>query len=1076
MAQQAKIIDITKSYVPVDPDTYPQNLHGTTQEDAPVDAAPVVPYMGWNFLPTAYGYKSYFGIETQLQNSLLASRVDAIVPLQTTEYANILVAMCEDGIWLYKNNAWVHVVTLTPPTEDALHKEWTWAYLNDALHCYQAQGAYVYRVHADAALVTAPQASAYSSINTASCTLTQAAGALAARDITMWFSAKSEAGVPLLSASMGLVGSTSASFMLTIPQSMLPDGVCTAYLEESTSLGVYKKISGSVATISGTHYRVTFNYPDAVVTEECLQIPSGTVQTVTPTFLNMAGQQGIFVAGIRLGFWDAENSISWSSIDDLNDFTPSIETLAGSAIFGAVRGRIQKCLGHGEGFVIYATGSLVFVQQAAEATFQWNPTTLLDNSGIAFSGQCIDATPHTQHFAYTNTGIVKIEEGRLEFILPEFYDMMKGQDLPVTLNMLQGRYLCFEILEDGYLSGDITFTNELVGTTSLVLPEDTASRTEISGFTLEGSDFCYSSSFMLGGSGTQGMAEGQHNTSNPDTPPKDPNTWYEPVWDAYYKGFPGMANPTWVGAFCTPMLMSPNPNYQVDYFQNEGLDLLTQDTTLWQLDAPHLLSALGILLRGYAEKVDEYIAAIATRKQKTNPVVTTSGYHTKLNWQSGNGYQGENLTEWFTLGSTVSNIVDCEIGQYPTTWVGPYMHPGWCEIEIFLYATQRHTIKTHKEDVAIVSLDSIRPRGWFNAANKFSLPVGNTAYEACQLLWGAYSRTGDTFPILDPGTQTVTACYTQDWNSGDNLGSPSPGSVECAHYDGEQRKKETYSQAWNYISDTDEGVFARLAIVLKLRGWKYKDINGAERFIPKGAGTGCNVPDKSLPPKAPGSNDFPMPEQTDPEKNKDGKVCGIPFTPVTINDTLIPVIAWPTQTVTIPPASFLLQDGSIGPVYPTYAGAFVYDLQLQKWGKLRQPYKLLVTYKTTSGQKGQVVDLNANEIEGGLLDTLGILRKFDNQPADSKIVWGKIGYYRLGFTNLEEVRVAFAKPSKGTLRIEGSLDSRQLEAGLTESVTFDNVLTEQLNTTSSAKWYNIVLSGMYDITHLEFRGVRAGRR
>src|SRR5690606_7340834 len=35
-------------------------------------------------------------------------------------------------------------------------------------------------------------------------------------------------------------------------------------------------------------------------------------------------------------------------------------------------------------------------------------------------------------------------------------------------------------------------------------------------------------------------------------------------------------------------------------------------------------------------------------------------------------------------------------------------------------------------------------------------------------------------------------------------------------------------------------------------------------------------------------------------------------------------------TITYPPSSFLLQEGSIGPVYPTIPGAIVYDTQLQK--------------------------------------------------------------------------------------------------------------------------------------------------
>src|SRR5437764_1133039 len=99
MTQLAKIIDITKTFVPVDPNAFPETLLGTAREDTPTQAAPVVAYEGYNFMPTAYGYRSYFGINQKVNIDALTSRVDHVFIIQTLTFENILVALCEDGIW-----------------------------------------------------------------------------------------------------------------------------------------------------------------------------------------------------------------------------------------------------------------------------------------------------------------------------------------------------------------------------------------------------------------------------------------------------------------------------------------------------------------------------------------------------------------------------------------------------------------------------------------------------------------------------------------------------------------------------------------------------------------------------------------------------------------------------------------------------------------------------------------------------------------------------------------------------------------------------------------------------------------
>ena len=131
MTQATKILDITRSYIPVNPLEYPNNYHSTQKEDVPEDAPPIVAYEGYNFLPTSYGYKSYFGCTSALGIEALASKVDKLLLFQTADYRNILIALCDDGIWTKTGEeagTWTQEISLEASTEEA-HFEWTYTLL-----------------------------------------------------------------------------------------------------------------------------------------------------------------------------------------------------------------------------------------------------------------------------------------------------------------------------------------------------------------------------------------------------------------------------------------------------------------------------------------------------------------------------------------------------------------------------------------------------------------------------------------------------------------------------------------------------------------------------------------------------------------------------------------------------------------------------------------------------------------------------------------------------------------------------------------------------------------------------------
>lgn len=347
MAQQAKIIDVTRSYVPVDPKSFPQTMHATTQEDHPEERIPVIPYQGWNFLPTAYGYKSFFGLNSNLDVDALTSRCDELFIIQTETLHNILVALCEDGIWTKRGNvggAWSHDATLSIPAAGS-HKAWSYCVIANVLYCYRQEAAAYYKL-----------------------------------------------------------------------------GTSNNWVAEA----------------------------------------------VIPSILNMAGQIGIFRAGARLGFWDSDDSVAWSSLDDLTDFAPDLSTMAGEAKFNGVVGKIVTVKSEGDGFIIYATKSVVRVVRDFQSTNLWRTDVLLANAGIAYPFEVAVGPNDSTHFALTSIGLFKISAGQLENLIPAVIDYLTKSRQPIAIKFLQGRYLFFEIMDPNLIYGEVKFTQ-------VTIPEQTFS-------------------------------------------------------------------------------------------------------------------------------------------------------------------------------------------------------------------------------------------------------------------------------------------------------------------------------------------------------------------------------------------------------------------------------------------------------------------------------------------------------------------------------------------------------------------------------------------------------------------------
>lgn len=160
-----------------------------------------------------------------------------------------------------------------------------------------------------------------------------------------------------------------------------------------------------------------------------------------PNFINLAGQIGIFRADNRLGMWDSANAVAWSSANYIEDFKPSAQTFAGVTTFTDVQGRITLVMGHGDGFIIYATNSIVLATSLSGTPEKWRGTAITSDIGVAFDTQIVASQPDTTHFALTMAGLLIIKNGQSQYVITEVIDFLALHNKLLSLTMIEGRYL-----------------------------------------------------------------------------------------------------------------------------------------------------------------------------------------------------------------------------------------------------------------------------------------------------------------------------------------------------------------------------------------------------------------------------------------------------------------------------------------------------------------------------------------------------------------------------------------------------------------------------------------------------------
>lgn len=1190
MVQRAQIVDITKSYLPGDPNSFVQNLVNTDREDGEEKTLPLVPFEGYNFLPTSYGYKSYFGTNSLLDIDALPSRCQYLFTYQLPNYQTRFIALCEDGIWVCNGNvaasAWTHSVVfdlVTPPTYDPLvYQEWTHCIIENVLYMYQQ-------------------------------------------------------------------GRSSA-------------------------------------------------WKTAIVTNEL------AIQTHTPTFLNMAGQMGIFRAGTRLGFWDSANSVSWSSNLDLTDFTPSLENLAGNRIFGAVVGRIVTIKSHGEGFIVYSTKSVVGATFMSSGSLMWDAKKVFDNTGVSYSRAVTVGKTDNEHFMFGTSGIYTIGKynalvGKYEgdAILPEVYDYLKESRDPVYLSILQDRYLCFSVISSDYIYGRQSFYTGVVNPQDVVvdwyipseddpvptyelLPEQlweiiltemngdrTRSRTDnrkwipLYTSTYDRMDDRYQAfhTSLMGetvtglpnySSRNAGLAPPITDSMIVDCQPPLASSRFgevrsfagirafegsygatqyrtnetliiaqEEEWDEYKKhalankdyiqsltgtlldiafdgakyesgwtveerdvttGYVSVATRS-LGSFITgsgnnDWLVTAGPaadaakevilrrifnkaydvteRVAITYGNIEGGTTLISSgselfpgktplgiftigtTTYFQIydggvhktytinGNPALIGSYTYVGSGTSPSVASFSSSV-----KLGCVKVGAYYYTSISGSPYSQYVSTDLRNWTSTGTygrvgknycgfgsyiykgewAGSNLMG--IYRYPVdaggvigtietvtttgdTLTSSNVTPSLIEFNSKLYMvipsslgfkifsstngtawTQVYTtaaITTNVIDLVVhnnklyillyisgsnvahctLTTDNVFSSEFIDTESAYCLEGGYVVagglYLACFKRSSSIWMIGNVFNFGEPVTQSEVTTYTVDEVS------QNAGYSEC-------RMTVTH---WDLI---EPGLYGDYTLIQRV---------AASAMTPK-------VWDNHFPDDRADRDNTWSYSVYSAKKVVDLAAGTIGRTPIFISPdpdaTSNPLETGLTSKVpdfTMPGATFLLQTGSIEAAYPTFTGALIFDLQLKKWGKYKGDHKLLVETTPVNANILDTITYTDLGTNAGILNATGEVRVFDSTPADSWMRWGKLGYYRLGMTNILEIKASNRTPLNTSIMVDSSMDGKILDMTLSESFYYwSEVICEALPDIS-ARWHTVKISGNYDLTGLEIRATITGRR
>lgn len=1055
MTQRAQIIDITKSYLPGDPNAFVQNLINTEREDGEEKAFPVLPYEGVNFLPTSYGYKSYFGTNSVLDIDPLTSRTQAVFSYQLPNYQTRLIALCEDGIWVCNANvassAWTHSVVfdlVTPPIYDpAVYEEWTWCVIENVLYMYQQGRASAWKT----AIVTNELA-----IQTHTPTFLTMSGQMgifkAGTRLGFWDSANSI--------------SWSSNLDLTD---------FTPSIENMAGNTIFGAIVGRIVTIKAQGEGFVVYSTKSIVGATFSQ--TGNLLWDAKKVLDDSGIA--YSRAVTAGKTDNEHyvfSISGiHSIGKYNSLAGKYETEtilpelydylkeSRDPVYLSILQDRQLCFSVINSDYIYGRQSFyIGVADPLETVIDWY-------------------VPSEDHA----TGDYTLLPAQLWEIIKEEMSIRRRRENGIWIPVYSSK---LTRMDTAYYAWWYSF---IEGSTVGLLDYRDYD-TSLASFPDIDTSFIST------------------NLAPPITSSKYGTQLTYTNIRAFQGQFMGGPNNIRTDVYNERLIWAQKDEW--DYFKTHQLANKTRILSLSQLEAsvsnPHTIYTSG---NGWtAESVDEYgRPTVATKVVGTMPT-------------------GEGNQEWLTTKGPTADAAK-EIILRKTFTKGFRITKRVSIVYTGVPGTAQLTSLTNTGDIVGAThlynawaVDGAKSRYGLMAAVSI-IGYGDTAFAAvtdlASKLAAIYSPTAsdisymdahgnnpflyvqrdlkDPIVVADGGGYIIKfSNYTDKWYYHDlntfegttvngttdittyttyTAGGAVTGDVTTTYTIEEIDQNMGYSELYMLVTHWDlvqPGLYG---------AWTHLSRIAAGAMTPKVWDNNYTVDGGLGRDRIEHYSVYKAVEMADLQNGTQGDIIAFDSDP---NGTAYdPITGYELEGITtnipdfvLPGTSFLLQTGSIEAVYPTFVGAIVYDLYLKKWGKYKGDHKHLVeTTPVNTAPFGSIgyTDLG---VDAGIFDASGNIYTFDTTPTESWMRWGKIGQYRLGMTDILEVKTSHRTPMNSTIQVDSSMDGKVIDMSLSLYFHYwDEVICEALPDIS-ARWHTVKISGNYDLTGLEIRSTMAGRR
>lgn len=1186
-----KNIPLERSFVPVDPNAFPAVLEFIGKEDSPNAGSPILPYFGFNFAPTSSGYKSWYGTNNLMQwppLAIVGTPVAGITPAMDTATKILsLDAAAFDG----DEGDIVKLTGFLPAEVNGIYRI---AYKDASFIYIQFDVA----VDVDEATLG---------------TVTPYGASFNIDDIFIY---RTETLENLIFA-------------------LCDDGIYTRDGKDDYTVAWTHAVT-TTPEAAGTYLRWTkavigntlYLYRQGDANVYRVRVDEDYVPTAfAPNTLTMSAQLGIFRANSRLGFWDSDNSIAWSDSDDVSDFVPSLQTLAGASTYKEVIGKITDIKASGDGFVVYSTRSITYVQYTPQSQFLFNPQAVTNEIGVAFASEIAVASPDTVQYAHSTVGLLEITGGTYKVLIPPVFDFLREARDPIPLKIVNGRHLHVSLIDPGYINGKVRFSVSEVPGTAAVYSWDRA------GIFIDGwydAVVAYEADPTTGRDavleliedfGTSTAAVAGINTlvnkqphvyiwrnnpshAGPGYPVGEDVPVYENSWEVPVEIYTDAGDDTTSiskfktlaqDAFIDERASFTGYQYYINTIPLPFLGMLTHTRSVgaledaadeWVEDAnDFIINALALM------DTTERLGATMERAVLSSPRGTSNG-SIESAWISGATYRidGDALSKYriMIMLEVMTETLDNPY-LYPTalnmpaasandatiysrkcertkkysnfaylsdTPSGSRMRGDIMDPQCFIFRNAKHweytfgttwryvkmQFQTCLAVIAEHNVEADSPAAGVYHYTATSLAGGSYSvsltglhaanYTALKALIDAaiaaiigYDETiSFTLSIiqhpvgspLDPADLTglMNAYVTMDYyiRVGGNL-HHAIFIIQATDADGVSNARNIVTLKTATTLDAPYGTTCAYRLETTLRSEEVesdpcKDYIAAKSRIKKfvtydilGARSDSLTPAPAWDPSV-----LPVPCTTSDNIPKlfnvygSPRVNGVPvtydpyrryvnITPAVAGDLGNTLYTYPSgvepfssdassgnESVAFRGFKTLLQDASPGAPYAIYAGTLAFDTQLKKWGKGKFNHRAIFDYYPINAQVDSSIPYDAFIMDAGALLSNGSICLFNDAPDESIIAYGKLGYFRQGFTKGELVKLKFRSASSGAVTVEGSLNGKAIDTALTSSSLFSNAIQHTHPLNLSARWFNIIVQGIFDLTDLEFLGRSQGKR